>query len=511
VGLFLNRLFTDKSLFAFLQATAPWSGHFCVCKTNSTFMAFFRPLLPVLFLLQAFSPVFSQNTDPALQSALFQTLKSYRNSLGVKSLSAAIQFADGNIWNDAYGVSSLSPLDSVTPAHSYAIGSITKNITAAAILQLADEGLLHLDDSLHQWLPPFPYVDPNITIRQLLRHQSGLYDVITNPDFNTVSTSDLDSIWTLSNLVNDYINPSLFAPGAGWSYSNTNYALLGMIVEAATGNSYYEEYKNRFFVPLGMTNTVLPPNDAVPDLFAHVWLDFNGDGLTNEDGNDFFSNWMSFFSAAGPIGGYISTPRDIAVWNRAFLRGDLHTPAIMAEAKTTVASGAPNNGRYGLGIMERKFYGLTAYGHGGDIGYSSITYYFPAKDISITVLNNDAKKNSWQLAPVVQALLKNYLDYEAIVPVQSPPTALVQPPAVFPNPLNGESVYTLHLTRAVGSAYLLVQDAQGREVMATDTGSLAAGEQRLPLTGLENAAAGTYFVTLMLDGRALPAITVVKP
>ena len=472
-------------------------------------MSKFNAFLAAIGLILSLSTLRAQSVPPALAAQFEITLKAQRNVLGVKSLSAAVQLSNDSVWAGAFGISSTFPLDSVTPNHAYAIGSITKTITAACILQLADEGVLKLDDSVAQWLPSIPYVNPKITIRQLLRHQSGLYDVITNPAYDPATKVNLDSIWTLSNLVNDYMNPPLFAPGTSWSYSNTNYALLGMIVEAATGNSYRTEYKNRFFNALPLNSLALTPFDPAPDDVAHLWI-YNASTGAYTDAHSFFSNWHSFTSSAGPIGGYYGTARDIAVWNRAFGRGDLHSPAILAEAKTTVATPNPASGRYGLGLMQRKFLGWEAYGHGGDIGYSSITYYFPEKDISITVLNNDQKRNSWALAPVVQALLKNYLDYQASVGTESPLGVEALNARVYPNPFTDALEISVDLPNDVDALQLRLTDALGREISHTEAGSFAEGTQILRLNQLGKLPSGLYFAQIVVNGKTLQTLKVSK-
>jgi len=469
----------------------------------------FRVLLTAFCLFLLLQKPAAQSVPPALETLFKQTLQTQRNTLGVKSLSAAVQLSNDSVWAGAYGISSTFPLDSVTPNHAYAIGSITKTITAACILQLADEGILQLDDSLHEWLPPFPFVDSNITIRQLLRHQSGLYDVITNPAYDAATKINLDSIWSLHNLVRDYMNPPLFAPGAGWSYSNTNYALLGLIVEAASGNNYRAEYTDRFFNPLQLNSLVLSPFDGLPDEIAHLWI-YNPNNGSSTDAHSFFSNWNSFYSSAGPIGGYYGTARDIAVWNRAFLRGDLHSPAILAEAKTTVSTPNPASGRYGLGIMQRKFLNLEAFGHGGDIGYSSITYYFPEKDISITVLNNDQKKNSWALAPVVQALLKNYIDYQASVSTDQPISIEALNASAYPNPFTDAISISINLPTKAQDVQVVLLNAFGTALVQNDLGKCPAGLQNIGIEQLEKLPSGIYFLRVLLDGKALQTIKVSK-
>ena len=469
----------------------------------------YQPLFLVCAILFGLEKSTAQGIPAKLETELNKTLKTMRLTVGARSLSAAIQFSDNATWSSADGVSSQSPLDYASPDHSYAIGSITKSITDACVLQLADEGKLTLGDSLHKWLPAFPYVNPNITIRQLLRHQSGLFDVITNPAFDAASKVKLDSIWSLSNLVRDYIKAPLFAPGASWSYSNTNYALLGLIVEAATGNTYHEEYKRRFFDPLNLGSLVIPPYDPYPSKVAHVWLDGNGDGIT-EDFHFFFSKWRSFSTAAGPIGAYYATAKDVAVWNRAFLRGDLHSPATLDEAKTTVATTMPASGRYGLGIMERKFFGLVAYGHGGDIGYSGITYYFPAKDISITVLNNDGLIRSWDLAPIIQALLKVYLDYQTAVSTTQAYTAETLKAKAYPNPFSDDLTVSAVLPDEAATIAVVLTNAVGATVAQTHAVRLPSGPQNIPIAALGQLPRGVYFANILIDGAMAGTVQVVK-
>lgn len=138
--------------------------------------------LPV-FVAIVFLPYigFGQVVPAILDSILNKTLDSMQVVLNVKSLSAAMQFTDSSVWARASGISSVFPTVNVTTNDVYLIGSITKTITAACILQLTDQGILNLDDSLYMWLDTIQYINPNITIRQLLRHQSGIYDVLSNP------------------------------------------------------------------------------------------------------------------------------------------------------------------------------------------------------------------------------------------------------------------------------------------------------------------------------------------
>ncbi len=257
---------------------------------------------------------------PGLDLELRETLDSMRNVLGAKSLSAAIQTADDEIWAHASGISSTA--EDATPDHRYLIASVTKTLTAACILQLADEGLLSINDSLHEWLPEMPYIDTNITIRQLLNHTSGIFDVLNHPHHYDSLMADMSRIWTPEELIDRFISPPLFQPGTSWSYCNTNYFILSMIIKEVTGNDFYTELRNRFFDTLSLNSFAIPSFENLNGPVAHCWLDLNGDGVI-DDGHSFYMSYMSLNSTAGAAGGYFSTPTDCTKWMRAYMRGDL--------------------------------------------------------------------------------------------------------------------------------------------------------------------------------------------
>lgn len=472
-------------------------------------MTFSRRLLPVLLFLALFENARSQTLNPQLESALNQTLKNMRMTLGVKSLGAALQFPDDVVWSGANGVSSVVPFDTVTTDYTYALGSITKTMTAACILQLADAGLLSLNDSLSKWqLDTLPFVNPNITVRQLLRHQSGLYDVITDQQYGFDTQIKKDSAWELVDVLSTYLHAPLAQPGSGFSYCNTNYLLLGLIIKNVTGHYYHEEYRDRFINPLALSTMVLPYIDPLPTLIAHPWVDLTGD-LVSDDAIDFFAQWQSFFTTAGPAGGYMSTPADVARWLKVYMSGSLLSPAIMAEAKVTVSSATlPAGTKYGLGLMERKFAGLTGFGHGGDIIYSSIGYYFPAKNISIAVMNNDSKQNSWTLAPVITALLNTYLQFENASAVHDPLAAnLINS---YPNPFTDHLVISLQNQAGADNIQWVLTNVMGETVAQNEILNLPEGEQEIPVNNLEQLPSGVYFLSTQVDGKQAETIKLFK-
>lgn len=449
----------------------------------------------------------AQTVPPKLDSMLHRTLDSMLIVVNAKGFGGAVQLPNGAVWSGGAGISEASPLGEIGSDHAFNIGSVTKTITAACILQMADESVLSLGDSLHQWLDTFQYINPNITIRHLLRHQSGIYDVITNPNAQPAWLQNPDSIWRQEDIIKTFIRPPLFQPGANFSYSNTNYLLLGLIIEAALGKPYYQELRDRFFAPLGLASFSATPLEPDPPTIAHLWLDLNGDGQV-EDAHDFFSNWHSFATAGGAAGIYYATPSDMARWMRTYMSGTLLSPDMMAQLKTTVSTPFNGGTRYGLGIMERNFQTYKGFGHGGDAGYSASVWYFPAQDVSVAVLNNDGRRNSWTLAPVVLALLKTYIACTTMVSASDLATA--EPMRIFPNPFSDEVQISVNLPTNVADARVLLTNALGQKVAATDISSLAAGEQVLQLSSLQKLPAGLYSATLVLDGKAANTAKIVK-
>ena len=437
--------------------------------------------LGLLFQLNA------QEVNPKLAEALQNALDSMHNLLGINGLSAAVQLPNDAVWAGGSGVSTFSPVDSITPNHIFATGSSTKTVVSVCILQLVDEGQLELDDSLHHWLPDFQHIDHNITIRQLLQHTSGIYDVLQNAAFQPSMLQNINLLWELEDVINTFIQPPAFQPGTSWGYSNTNFLLLGMIIETVTGQSFHDEVKERFFTPLGLESFINIAYDPLPADVAHLWLDLNGDG-TLDDAHNFITGWKSMFSAVGPAGGYFAQTQDLARWMRLAMSGSLCSPESWAEATTTVPSQFSGNTQYGLGLMKRTFNGLTGYGHGGDLSYSTNAWYFPEKDISIAVQANDASINSWQLINTIRALLNVYVECEAVL---STAEKAVQNQIQL-SYLPAQNTLQVQLPSATTELHLQLVNLNGQVLQTTIYRKLSAGLHHLPLDGLNNQAKGIY-------------------
>lgn len=278
---------------------------------------------------------------------------------------------DGKTWGYAAGVANLSTKNPMETDFRFRIASVTKTFTATVVLQLAAENRLNLDDPIEKWLPGViqgnGYDAKQITIRQILNHTSGIaeYSRSKEADFfkNTKKT------FTAEELVKTGLSlPPDFAPGKGWSYSNTGYVLLGILIEKVTGNSYAEEIENRIIEPLELSNTFLPGNSSVIPGTNHAHGYFQSDGASELKDVTYYN--PSIGSSAGDM---ISTADDLNKFFSYLLSGKLLKEQQLKQMLTTVPTGSAELGGYGLGIYETKLpNGVSIWGHSGGIpGFST--------------------------------------------------------------------------------------------------------------------------------------------
>jgi D-alanyl-D-alanine carboxypeptidase len=306
-----------------------------------------------------------------------------------KGLSAAVIMPDGEIWSGVCGVS--HGKTKITKEMRFSAGSIEKMFAATTILQLAEEGRLTLEDPLYKWLPAYPYVDSNITIRQLLNHTSGLYHYVNNRDFWDAWFKEPSKFWTLEGIVLTFNREPYFPRGTGWHYSQTGYNLLRMIIKKITGLEISTVNRDRFFVPLGLNNTFTSMGETLPGNIAHGWYDTDND-LEYED---FFSIQRTPFASG--IGGEVwSTAEDLAKWARKLF----HDISVVSQGTLDqmLTFYSPCTGEeffcagYGLGVGKfnpELVYGLEAYGHGGHgPGYAAGCIYLPDYKVCIGILDN---------------------------------------------------------------------------------------------------------------------------
>ncbi|MFV5173708.1 serine hydrolase domain-containing protein [Bacillus cereus] len=301
----------------------------------------------------------TQRDRNSVKEAMRDTLK-----LGYPGILAKTS-KGGKTWSYAAGVADLSTKKPMKTDFRFRIGSVTKTFTATVILQLAGENRLNLDDSIEKWIPGViqgnGYDDKQITIRQLLNHTSGIANYTRSKDFNMMDTK---KSYTAEGLVKMGISmPPDFAPGKSWSYSNTGYVLLGILIEKVTGNSYAEEIENRIIEPLELANTFLPGNSSVIPGTKHAHGYIQLDGASEPKDVTYYNPSMG--SSAGDM---ISTADDLNKFFCYLLGGKLLKEQQLKQMLTTVPTGVDELGDSGLGIFKMKLSnGELIWGHGGTI------------------------------------------------------------------------------------------------------------------------------------------------
>jgi len=261
----------------------------------------------------------------------------------------------------------------LTGHDQFEIGSNTKTFMSTLALQLVDRGRLDLDAPVSKYLPGVVANGKNITVRMLLNHTSGLFNYTADPDFFTEMDKDPQHVWTEKELLAvAFKHEPNFAPGTSWSYSNTNYTLIGMILQKQTGRSLPDLVQQRIARPLGLTHTYFanPRATNTGPGYAHGYaVSFAGPTPTSVDTSSWpLGGW------AGAAGAIISNPNDLSRFFSAVLGGKLFSQEQLNQMKTTVdlPKDFPIAGGYGLGLFKIKAACGTVWGHGGDtLGHHS--------------------------------------------------------------------------------------------------------------------------------------------
>jgi D-alanyl-D-alanine carboxypeptidase len=324
---------------------------------------------------------------------LDRALERVKNTLLLPGVEATVLFPDGTAWTGALGMADVAEKRRVEPSTPFAIASVTKTFTAALVLRYVDDGLLRLDDPLSRWLPDWPNAD-RITVRMLLNHTSGIPDFFQSTKLEKALNKSKKKVWVRDEVLEGYVRPTpVFGPGAGWSYSNTNYVLLGLIAEQIGGESWDVLVHRELIDPLGLASTYVQAVDEPPAAPALAYRFVAGNGgasvVARTDGTQVVP-FTSVVTAAGSAGAMASTTADLARWARALYGGNVLSPVTRKQMLTFVE--AYSYGRvtsYGLGASRVKFQGRTSYGHTGALaGTRAAIRYFPKEGVAIAVLFN---------------------------------------------------------------------------------------------------------------------------
>lgn len=357
----------------------------------------------------------------AFQDTLQKALDARATQLNVKGVAAAVVFPDGSAWSGASGNHGSQPLGSDM---LFEMGSNTKTYVAAIILQMQEEGKLDIEDTLYRFLNPIDKVPYGITLKQLLNHTSGIYSYTSHPDFATFINNNPSHKFNIDTIYAKYLNAPSFPAGSSWEYSNTNYLLLGQVIEAVDQKDFHLSLRDRMLKPLGLDETFL-------DEYENYTQERTGTWLTN--GTYFTMQFTSFMSGAWAAGAILSTPEDLAQW--AFeLYGDKVLNAASMNAMRTTVNIAPNQG-YGLGMFTRSYRGKAYHGHGGTTLQNSQMEYSMESDFScVTVVNEqDRATASSIIQNMIIDIVERGLPFVGVEAVSDLPEFVL-----YPNPSESE-------------------------------------------------------------------------
>ncbi|MFQ5506420.1 MAG: serine hydrolase domain-containing protein [Planctomycetota bacterium] len=309
--------------------------------------------------------------------------------------SAALALPDGTELTFTVGLASARDEVELSTKDRMLSGSIGKTYVAAAALHMIQAGELSLDDKAEkffaeEWFKRIPNAK-DITLRQLLRHQSGIPRYVLVPGFWKVLLKDKDKVWKPEELLSHVLDkPARFPAGKGWSYADTNFILVGMILERVSGSEIHDYIQQHFLEPHGLEDTIPSDRRELPGLVqGHVGM-FRSLGVPErvlEEGVFVFNPQFEWCG-----GGYLNTALDLARWARILYSGK----AFDGEYLKTMLDAVPADGlgagtKYGIGVIVRKTEAGTLLGHDGVFpGYQSTMGYFPGLGIAAAVqINRD--------------------------------------------------------------------------------------------------------------------------
>ncbi|WP_225766409.1 serine hydrolase domain-containing protein [Stenotrophomonas sp. Marseille-Q4652] len=297
------------------------------------------------------------------------------------------------VFRRGYGLAELEQATAVTPQTNFRLASVSKQFTAAAILLLAEDGRLSIDDPLKRWLPGLPAAAEAVTLRHLLSHTSGLldYEDLMDPA-DTRQVHDSDVLQLLQREDRTY-----FAPGSQYRYSNSGYALLALVVAQASGMDFASFLQRRIFQPLGMTGTVAH-QDGVDEVAHRAY------GHSLVDGR-----WQrtdqSTTSAVLGDGGIYSSLDDLARWDAALYDGRLLSRASLRQMfSPSTPTPEPDVPSYGFGW---RLNGKAQWHSGESIGFRNVILRYPDQRLTVIVLTN---RNDPEPYPTALRIAQRWLD-----------------------------------------------------------------------------------------------------
>ncbi|HEX9831617.1 MAG TPA: serine hydrolase domain-containing protein [Mycobacterium sp.] len=327
-----------------------------------------------------------------MSSGIDDLMRGYAGA--VPGASVLVVHSGVSVVRRAYGLANVEEGIAATPATNYRLASLTKQFTAAAILLLAQERHLGLDDPVRKWLPTLPEATRAITVRHLLTHTSGLIDyedVI--PGSMTFRLRDADVLAILETQERTY-----FAPGANYRYSNSGYALLALIVESASGRAFASFLHERMFRPLEMLNTVAHVDrrsTVVKRAFGYT--ETNGSWLRTDQDRT---------SAVLGDGGIYSSIDDLAKWDTSLKNEQVLRAESLRSAFAPATYTDDPAVDYGFGW---RISGETVWHSGESIGFRNAIVRYPKRRLTVVILTNRNDGVPYRLALAIAGLYPNGL------------------------------------------------------------------------------------------------------
>ncbi len=382
----------------------------------------------------------SSGLKPISQAALQTMVDTTARELLVPGAVVLLRTPQGD-FTVAYGTTQLGTASPPRADTHFRIASNTKTMTAAVIVQLAQEGKLRFDEPVSKYVPGVPDGD-HITVAELLDMRSGLYNYTSAPEISESVDRDPTRVWTPQELLAiAFARPPNFAPGTEYEYCNTNYALLGLIVERVDGKPLARSMQDRLFGPLGMQHTELPAStvNTIPEPYSHGYL--YGSSSVALVGTPPYTPALKAAARAGTLlpndytslnhsiaaaaGGVISNANDLAVWIQALVGGRVLNAEYQRRWLDSLRPedpSKPEGQKYGYGISQLSWGPNTIYFHGGETpGYNSKISYDPTNRMTLIVWTNLAVSLDEQ--QTANTLWVKVLDQIYVVSPLAPPAS----------------------------------------------------------------------------------------
>lgn len=326
--------------------------------------------------------------DRSLENRMQRVLERGIHKYDIHGASAAIIKEEGITWIGTSGVSH-DTVD-MRPDMVFGIGSVSKTVIAALTLRLVEEGEIGLDDPISTWLPSITHVDDSITVRQLLGHTSGIFNLWDNENIWDDLLADRARYWTPEEVLS-YLEEPQFSPGQGFHYSNINYLLVAMILEKVSGSRLVDLLHRFLWDPLELENVYLSLQEQLPDNLAHVYGDDYLYGQKDEDVTH--RPRVSHESVIFGSSGVFTSAESLARFGHALFEGKILKTATLMEMLTFIEfKPFSNMNAYGLGVQRYSPYFAHreyAIGHGGaNIGTTTYLIHLPDYHATIVVMIN---------------------------------------------------------------------------------------------------------------------------